>query len=57
MPGRKEYGAISKSKWTKLLDLLALIERFSAGDGSPIVTIDTSEIEAFRPLSRPSERW
>jgi hypothetical protein len=46
----KEYGDISQTEWIKLRDLLALIERLSAGDGSSVVTFDESEVEALGRL-------
>lgn len=52
----RQYGAIAKSEWSRLQKLLTLVERFSAGDGSPIITFDENEKKAV--LDRlDAHRW
>ena len=39
----KEHGTISATEWTRLRELLSLIDRWNASDSSPLITIDTIE--------------
>jgi hypothetical protein len=45
----KEHGPINAAQWSRLLELLALIDRLNAGDSSPIVKIDR---KALDPLAQ-----
>jgi hypothetical protein len=56
----KEHGTISATEWTRLRELLSMIDRWNAGDWSPVVIDNAKEALAHLPalLNRLSpEGW
>jgi hypothetical protein len=45
----KEHGAISTAEWTRLREMIVLIDRLNAGDWSPVIS--TNAAEKLKPMA------